>query len=142
MAYLCTVPPETDPPAERRVPAGSATRSASIAEAAEVFHEAVFDLDVLLHIVAERISRATGDYCSVGLVSTDGQRFQPLVAYHPDPALIEDSRQFLGVSMDIDAAGPWGADRDERGGPRRRGRQSQAARDPRRRASGECRRPR
>jgi hypothetical protein len=67
------------------VPPGSANRSAAIAEAAEAFHEAVFDLDVLLHIVAERISCATGDYCSVALLSPDGRRFQALVAYHADP---------------------------------------------------------
>src|SRR5437879_4746925 len=82
-------------------------RSAAIAAAAEAFHEAVYDLDVLLHTVAERISRATGDYCSVALVSPDGRRFQPLVAYHSDPKLVEDSRQFLGVSMNIEAAGVW-----------------------------------
>jgi len=102
------VPPEIEPPADQQpVPTGATDRSAAIAEAAEAFHEAVFDLDVLLHIVAERISSATGDYCSVALVSPDGRRFQPLVAYHADPKLIEDSRPFLGVSMDVDAAGPW-----------------------------------
>src|SRR5712692_5783443 len=79
----------------------------AIAEAADAFHEAVSDLDVLLHIVAERVSRTTGDYCSVGLVSPDGLRFQPLVAYHTDPTLVDDSRQFLGVSMDIESAGAW-----------------------------------
>jgi GAF domain-containing protein len=79
----------------------------AIAEASDAFHEAVSDLDVLLHIVAERVSRATGDYCSVGLVSSDGLRFQPLVAYHTDPTLVEDSRPLLGVSMDIEAAGAW-----------------------------------
>jgi PAS domain S-box-containing protein len=105
---LAHVPPEIEPPADQpRIATGTTDRSAAIAEAAEAFHEAVFDLDVLLHIVAERISRATGDYCSVGLVSPDGKRFQPLVAYHADPKLIEDSRPFLGVSMDVDAAGPW-----------------------------------
>ena len=88
-------------------PAGVSARTAAIAEAAEAFHEAVFDLDILLHVVAERISRATGDFCSVALVSPDGKRFQPLVAYHSDPMLIEDSRQFLGVSMDVEAAGVW-----------------------------------
>ena len=82
-------------------------RAVAIAAAAEAFHEAVFDLDVLLHIVAERISSATGDYCSVALVSPDGHRFQPLVAYHANPNLVEDSRQFLGVSMDIEASGVW-----------------------------------
>jgi PAS domain S-box-containing protein len=79
----------------------------AIAEASDAFHEAVSDIDVLLHVVAERVSRATGDYCSVGLVSSDGLRFQPLVAYHTDPTLVEDSRPLLGVSMDISAAGAW-----------------------------------
>lgn len=99
------MPPE--PPADADLGPTSSARSEAIAGAEEAFHEAVFDLDVLLHIVAERISRGTGDYCSVGLVSPDGRRFQPLVAYHSDPRLVEDSRPFLGVSMDIDAAGPW-----------------------------------
>lgn len=101
------MPPEIEPPADANPGLTISTRSEAIAGAAEAFHEAVFDLDVLLHIVAERISRATGDYCSVALVSPDGRRFQPLVAYHSDPRLVEDSRPFLGVSMDIDAAGPW-----------------------------------
>src|SRR5713226_9491913 len=92
-------------PEARQTRAGD--RSRAIAEAAEAFHEAVFDLDVLLHIVVERISRATGDFCSVALVLPDGRRLQPLVAFHSDPQMMEDSRQFLGVSMDLDAAGPW-----------------------------------
>ncbi len=64
-------------------------------------------MDALLAIVAEQISRATGDFCSVVLLSPDGRRLEPVAAYHPDQRLLNDLIGLVGVSMDVDAAGPW-----------------------------------
>jgi hypothetical protein len=45
-------------PDGRQVATGTGDRLAAIAEAAEAVHEAVFDLDVVLHIVARSASPA------------------------------------------------------------------------------------
>ena len=60
-----------------------------------------------LAIVAEQISRTTGDFCSVVLLSRDGRQIEPVAAFHPDPAVLQDAAQRLGVPMELDAAGPW-----------------------------------
>ena len=82
-------------------------RLAAIAAAADAFSDAVPDIEALLAIVAEHISRATGDFCSVVLLSPDGTHIEPVAAYHPDPQLLQDASAFVGVSMDLEAAGPW-----------------------------------
>lgn len=64
-------------------------------------------MEALLAIVAEQISRATGDFCSVVLLSADGTRIEPVAAYHPDPRVVEDASALLGVPVALDAAGPW-----------------------------------
>jgi PAS domain S-box-containing protein len=64
-------------------------------------------MEALLAIVAEQISRTTGDFCSVVLLSPDGKHIQPVAAYHPDPRVLEDASAFVGVPIDLDAAGPW-----------------------------------
>ncbi|TME41596.1 MAG: response regulator [Chloroflexi bacterium] len=86
---------------------GHAGRLAAIAEATGAFSDAVPDIEALLAIVAEQISRATGDFCAVVLLSADGRSVEPVAAYHPDPNVMEDARHMLGVRMDIDASGVW-----------------------------------
>src|SRR6266550_3863651 len=86
---------------------GHASRLAAIAEATGAFSDAVPDIEALLAIVAEQISRASGDFCAVVLLSADGRSVEPVAAYHPDPNVMEDARQMLGVRMDIDASGVW-----------------------------------
>ena len=86
---------------------GHAGRLAAIAEATGAFSDAVPDIEALLAIVAEQISRATGDFCAVVLLSADGRSVEPVTAYHPDPNVMEDARHLLGVRMDIDASGVW-----------------------------------
>ena len=86
---------------------GHAGRLAAIVEATGAFSDAVPDIEALLAIVAEQISRATGDFCAVVLLSADGRSVEPVAAYHSDPKVMEDARHLLGVSMDLDAAGPW-----------------------------------
>ncbi len=82
-------------------------RLAAIAAASDAFSDAVPDMEALLAIVAEHISRATGDLCAVVLLSRDGRRVEPVAAYHPDPNMREYVRGLIGVPIEIDAAGPW-----------------------------------
>jgi len=84
-----------------------AGRLAAIAAASAAFSDAVPDMEALLAIVAEQISRTTGDFCSVVLLSRDGRQIEPVAAFHPDPAVLQDAAQRLGVPMELDAAGPW-----------------------------------
>jgi PAS domain S-box-containing protein len=64
-------------------------------------------MQALLAIIAEQISRATGDFCSVVLLTSDGKRIEPVAAYHPDPRVVQDASAFLGVPIELDASGPW-----------------------------------
>jgi PAS domain S-box-containing protein len=64
-------------------------------------------MQALLAIIAEQISRATGDFCSVVLLSSDGKHIEPVAAYHPDPSVVQDAGAFLGVPIELDASGPW-----------------------------------
>src|SRR5216684_6774853 len=82
-------------------------RLGAIGAAADAFSDAVSDMEALLSIVAEHISRATGNFCSVVLLSPDGQRIEPVAAFDPDPSVLRDARAFLGVPIELDAAGPW-----------------------------------
>jgi len=86
---------------------GHAERLTAIVEATGAFSDAVPDIEALLGIVAEQISRVTGDFCAVVLLSSDGRRIEPVAAYHPDPEVMEDARHFVGVEMDLDSAGIW-----------------------------------
>src|SRR5260370_12047689 len=64
-------------------------------------------MEALLGIVAEHISRATGDFCSVVLLSPDGRHIEPLAAFHPDPLALQDAKSLVGAPIELDAAGPW-----------------------------------
>jgi signal transduction histidine kinase/CheY-like chemotaxis protein len=94
-------------PAGDIAPGASEARIAAIAGAADAFNEAVPDMDALLSIVAEHISRATGDFCSVVLLSSDGKRIEPVAAFHPDPRVLRDATAMLGIQIELEAAGPW-----------------------------------
>ena len=82
-------------------------RLAVIAAATDAFSDAVPDIESLLGLVAEHISRATGDFCAVVLLSADGRQIVPVTAFHPDPQVREDARPLLGAAMDLDKAGVW-----------------------------------
>jgi len=82
-------------------------RLAAIAAASDAFTDAVPDVEALLAIVAEQISRTTGDFCSVVLLSPDGATIEPVAAYHPDPDLLRDASSLLGVTIKLNASGPW-----------------------------------
>src|SRR5438132_5843847 len=89
------------------VPSDDPVRLAAIAAASDAFSDAVPDMEALLAIVAEHIARATGDFCSVVLLSPDGKRIEPVAAYHPNPKVLKDAQALLGVPVELDAAGPW-----------------------------------
>ncbi len=89
------------------MPPEESGRLAAIAAASDAFSDAVPDMEALLAIVAEHISRATGDLCAVVLLSRDGKRVEPVAAYHPDPDMREYVRGLIGVPIEIDASGPW-----------------------------------
>jgi PAS domain S-box-containing protein len=82
-------------------------RAVALAGASEAFIDAVPDVDALLNIIAEHISRATGDFCAVVLLSRDGRYIEPVAAFHPDPRLLEDATPLLGIPIEINASGPW-----------------------------------
>ncbi len=88
-------------------PVQSQDRLAAITEASDAFSDAVPDIDALLGLVAEHISRATGYFCAVVLVSPDGRRIEPVAAFHPNPEVLRDATAMLGVAMDLESAGPW-----------------------------------
>ncbi|TME70436.1 MAG: response regulator [Chloroflexi bacterium] len=88
-------------------PGSSDDRLAFIAAATDAFSDAVPDIESLLGLVAEHISRATGDFCAVVLLSPDGRQLEPVTAFHPDPQIMEDARPLLGVAVDLDKAGVW-----------------------------------
>src|SRR2546427_10988548 len=89
------------------VPGDDLARLAAIAAASDAFSDAVPDMEALLAIVAEHIARATGDFCSVVLLSPDGKRIEPVAAYHPDPRVLKDAQALLCLPIELDAAGPW-----------------------------------
>jgi PAS domain S-box-containing protein len=96
---------ESDP--EVKTDTDDSGRVAALAAASAAFSDAVPDIDALLAIVAEQISRTTGDFCAVVLLSPDGQRIEPVAAYHSDPTVVEDANVLIGSSIQIDASGPW-----------------------------------
>ena len=93
------------PPADPEGDDGA--RLAAIAAASDAFIDAVPDVEALLAIVAEQISRTTGDFCSVVLLSPDGTTIEPVAAYHPDPELVRDASSLLGTTIELAASGPW-----------------------------------
>jgi PAS domain S-box-containing protein len=82
-------------------------RLAAIASASGAFSDAVPDMEALLAIVAEQISRATGDFCSVVLLSPDGRHIVPVAAFDPNPEVVRDVTPLLGIPMELGATGPW-----------------------------------
>jgi PAS domain S-box-containing protein len=88
-------------------PEDSSARFAAIAAASDAFGDAVPDIEALLAVIAEHIARATGDFCSLVLLSSDSTRIEPVAAFHPDPMVLKDASAMLGVAIELEAAGPW-----------------------------------
>src|SRR5437899_9621375 len=89
------------------VPGDDLARLAAIAAASDAFSDAVPDMEALLAIVAEHISRAPGDLCAVLLLSRDGKRVEPVAAYHPNHDMRDHARGLIRVPTATDRHGPW-----------------------------------
>src|SRR5260370_18148816 len=80
---------------------------AAIAAASAAFSDAVPEMAALLAIIAEQVSRTTGDFCSVVLLSRDGRRTEPVAALHSNPEVLEDAKLRVGIPMEPEAAETW-----------------------------------
>ncbi len=98
----------------KQEPPDDSARVSALVAASDAFSDAMPDVDALIGIVAEQISRATGDFCAVVLVSPDGTHIQPVAAYHPDPRVRQDVSALIGPPMELSAAGPWQTVLEER----------------------------
>ncbi len=72
-------------------------RMQAIARASHAFSEASPHLDVLLDRIVHAVCDAVGDYCTLRLLSADGERMELAAIHHPD----EDARSAL---LALDAA--------------------------------------
>lgn len=82
-------------------------RLRALAAASRSFAEAVPDYEALLGTVAERIAEATGDACTVRLLSEGGLWLRPVAAHHPDPALKAAIWEVMRGTADRTDSGVW-----------------------------------
>jgi two-component system cell cycle sensor histidine kinase/response regulator CckA len=71
-------------------------RLRALADAMRAFAAATVDYDELVALIARRTAEIVGDYCSVVLLTEDGEHTQPAAYYHADPAVLAQIRGFLG----------------------------------------------
>ncbi len=81
-------------------------RQRLLAEASSVFAEAMTDFPTLLQRIARHVGEATGDACTVRLLSQDGSLLEPIASYHTDPALDAAIRSIMPVTQTVDS-GMW-----------------------------------
>lgn len=65
------------------------------------------DYETLLQVAAERISEATGDACTVRLLSEDGRWLRPVAGYHPNPELMAAIWEAMSETAQRSDAGVW-----------------------------------
>ncbi|HET7486694.1 MAG TPA: response regulator [Acidimicrobiales bacterium] len=85
-----------------------------LADLTRAFSEAVDDERALLALVADLIGQATGDACTVRLLSEDGSRLEPVSAYHPDPEGLKALRDAMARTDRRPDIGIWGPVMNER----------------------------
>lgn len=68
-----------------------ARRMEALAAASHAFSEVALDSDALLERIARAVAGSIGDFCSVRLVSSDGERMRLAAMHHPD----EEARRML-----------------------------------------------
>ena len=83
---------------ERTRAAGLIERATSrlrvLADCSQEFSMATADFDVLLHVVAKRLSGVLGELCSIRMLSKDGESLEARNALHdPDPEKLAIARQ-------------------------------------------------
>ncbi|HEX5851178.1 MAG TPA: PAS domain S-box protein [Rubrobacter sp.] len=82
-------------------------RLLALAAASRTFAEATLDHETLLRNVAEHVAEATGDACTVRLLSEDGTRLRPVAAHHPDPDLKRAIWEVVRDTDDRADSGLW-----------------------------------
>jgi HD-GYP domain-containing protein (c-di-GMP phosphodiesterase class II) len=72
------------------------------------FAEAVPDLSALLDTVARHLSEASGDACTVRLLSADGASLVPVASHYADAEILDAMRSTMEVTQSANA-GLWAA---------------------------------
>ena len=70
-------------------------RLAQLVHASHLFAEAAPDVDSLLRLIAEYVAGATGDVCTIRLLSDDGLTLLPSAVYGPDAELHAAVREMM-----------------------------------------------
>ena len=82
-------------------------RQRLLAEASQVFSGLVADYEALLQRIAEHIAEATGDACTVRLLSDDGRWLRPVAGHHPDPELTSAIWAVMQETVERSNIGVW-----------------------------------
>ncbi|MBI3181093.1 MAG: response regulator [Myxococcales bacterium] len=88
---------------------GDPLRSAALlSELSRSFSEAVSEPGQLWRLVAETLSRLTGDACTVRLLSDGGRKLVPAAAYHSDTEVLSAIQATMAKTVDDATVGVWG----------------------------------
>ena len=82
-------------------------RQRFLARASHSFSSLVTDYEALLRTVAEEVAEATGDACTIRLLSDDGDWLRPVAGHHPDPELRRAIWQVMRESAQRADVGVW-----------------------------------
>ncbi|HEX2728245.1 MAG TPA: PAS domain S-box protein, partial [Rubrobacteraceae bacterium] len=78
-----------------------------LARASRAFAESGTDHEMLLRTIAETVAEATGDACTVRLLSEDGEWLRPVAGHHPDPELGAAIREIMRETAQRSDSGVW-----------------------------------
>ena len=82
-------------------------RQRFMTQASHTFSGLVTDYEALLRTVAEEVAEATGDACTVRLLSEDGRWLRPVAGHHPDPELRRAIQEVMQESAQRADIGVW-----------------------------------
>ena len=82
-------------------------RQRFLAEASQVFSGLVTDYETLLQRIAKHAVEATGDACTVRLLSEDGRWLRPVAGHHPDPELTSAIWAVMQDTVERSDIGVW-----------------------------------
>lgn len=78
-----------------------------LASVAALFAEVVMDEGELFRVVAEQVSLATGDACTVRLLSEDRAWLQPVAVHHPNPQILSAMAEVMKQTAQRATTGIW-----------------------------------
>lgn len=84
-----------------------AARLAQLVHASHLFAEAAPDVDSLLRLIAEYVAGATGDACTIRLLSEDGATLHPSAVHCPDAELRAAIWEMMRRTTDRAEIGLW-----------------------------------